>query len=59
MKRLSIGKIRGLQHLKTVGADRLKRLIDIASRHAVPWYKKLGLAAHELAYTSEKWYKEY
>jgi len=48
-----------VQYLSTVGADRLKRLTEIASRYAVPWYQKLGLAAHELAYTSEKWYKEY
>ncbi len=48
-----------VQYLSTVGADRLKRLTEIASKYAVPWYKKLGLAAHELAYTSEKWYKEY
>jgi tagatose 1,6-diphosphate aldolase len=48
-----------VQYLSTVGADRLKRLTEIANRYAIPWYKKLGLAAHELAYTSEKWYKEY
>ena len=48
-----------VQYLSTVGADRLKRLTEIASRYAVPWYQKLGLAAHELAYTSGKWYKEY
>ena len=48
-----------VQYLSTVGADRLKRLTEIASKYAVPWYKKLGLTAHELAYTSEKWYKEY
>ena len=48
-----------VQYLSTVGTDRLKRLTEIASRYAVPWYQKLGLAAHELAYTSEKWYKEY
>jgi len=59
MKRLSTGKIRGLQHLSAVGADKLKRLTEIASRYAVPWYNKLRLAAHELANTSEKWYKEY
>jgi tagatose 1,6-diphosphate aldolase len=48
-----------VQYLSTVGTDRLKRLTEIASRYAVPWYQKLGLAAHELANTSEKWYKEY
>jgi len=48
-----------VQYLSTVAADRLKRLIEIAGRHAVPWYKKFGATAQELAYTSEKWYKEY
>ena len=46
-------------YLSTVGADRLKRLTAIASRYAVPWYKKLGLSSHELADTLEGWYKEY
>jgi len=46
-------------YLSTVGADRLKRLSEIASRYAVPWYKKLGLAEDELASTSETWYEEY
>ncbi len=47
------------QYLSTVGADRLKRLVEIANKYATPWYKKLGLAAHELAHTSERWYQEY
>ncbi len=45
--------------LSTTGADRLKRLNEIASKYAVPWYKKLGLTSHELAYTSGGWYQEY
>ena len=48
-----------VQYLSTVGADRLKRLTEIASKYAVPWYKKLGIPAHELAQTSGRWYKEY
>jgi len=47
------------QYLSTVGADRLKRLVEIANKYATPWYKKLGLAAHELAHTSGRWYQEY
>jgi len=47
------------QYLSTVGADRLKRLTEIANKYAVPWYKKLGLSSHELQQTSEKWYEEY
>ncbi len=46
-------------YLSTVGADRLKRLTEIVSKYAVPWYKKLGVSAHELAQTSGRWYKEY
>jgi tagatose 1,6-diphosphate aldolase len=48
-----------VRYLSTVGADRLKRLTEVANKYAVPWYKKLGLSAHELAQTSERWYKEY
>ena len=48
-----------VRYLSTVGADRLKRLTEVANKYAVPWYKKLGLSAHELAETSERWYKEY
>ena len=48
-----------VRYLSTVGADRLKRLTEIASKYAVPWYRKFGLTAHELADTSEKWYQEY
>ena len=48
-----------VNYLATVGVDRLERLIEIASKHGVPWYKKLGLTADELARTSETWYKEY
>ncbi len=48
-----------VQYLSTVGADRLKKLTEIANKYAVPWYKKLGVATQELAHTSESWYKEY
>ena len=45
--------------LKTVGAERLKQLTEIAAKHAVPWYKKLGLASDKLAETAEGWYQKY
>ena len=48
-----------VQYLSTVGTDRLKRLNEIASKYAVPWYKKFGAVAHELAHISERWYQEY
>jgi len=48
-----------VHYLSTVGVDRLKRLIEVAGKYAIPWYKKLGISAHELAQTSESWYKEY
>ena len=48
-----------VQYLSTVGVDRLKRLVEIASKYAVPWYKKLGVTVQELAHTSERWYGEY
>lgn len=46
-------------YLKTVAVERLKRLNEIAARYAVPWYKKLGLTARELASIPETWYREY
>ncbi len=48
-----------VKYLSTVGADRLKRLTEIASRYAVPWYKKLRLSTHELVLTPKRWYEEY
>jgi len=48
-----------VQYLSTVGADRLKRLTELANKYAVPWYKKLGVSAQALAQTSGRWYKEY
>jgi len=48
-----------VEYLSTVGVDRLKRLVEIANRYAVPWYKKYGVAAQELGQTSERWYREY
>ena len=48
-----------VQYLSTVGVDRLRRLTEIASKYAVPWYKKSGLAAGELADVSQRWYREY
>jgi len=48
-----------IQYLSTVGADRLKRLTEIANKYAVPWYRKSGLSTDELGHTSERWYEEY
>jgi len=48
-----------IQYLSTVGADRLKRLTEIANKYAVPWYKKLELSTNELGHTSKRWYEEY
>ena len=48
-----------LAYLKTTVKDRLKELVEITTRHAVPWYRKLGIGAHELAAVPENWYKMY
>jgi tagatose 1,6-diphosphate aldolase len=45
--------------LQTVGAERLKKLAEIAAKNAVPWYQKLGLKPNELAETAEGWYQQY
>lgn len=48
-----------VRYLTTVGTDRLKRLTEIASKYAVPWYKKFGVASSELVNISPRWYQEY
>ena len=48
-----------VHYLATVGTDRMKRLTEVASRYAVPWYQKLGLAADKLAEMSAGWHQEY
>lgn len=48
-----------IKFLATVGADRLKKLNELAAKYAKPWYKKLGLTSSELAPTAEGWYQEY
>jgi tagatose 1,6-diphosphate aldolase len=45
--------------LETIAVDRLKRLTEIAAKHAVPWYKKHSLTAHDLADITATWYREY
>lgn len=45
--------------LSTIGADRVKKLAEIADKFGMPWYKKLGLTAGELAAVTENWYREY
>jgi tagatose 1,6-diphosphate aldolase len=47
------------QLLATLAVDRLNKLNEIAAKYAVPWYKKLELASHELASVSARWYQEY
>ncbi|MFC1987407.1 tagatose 1,6-diphosphate aldolase [Chloroflexota bacterium] len=48
-----------VRYLSTVGVDRLKRLVEIAGKYAVPWQKRLGRAGGGLADISQKWYQEY
>lgn len=45
--------------LQTVGADRMRRLHQIAAEHGQPWWRKRGLAADSLAVVSGSWYREY
>src|SRR4030042_1619024 len=45
--------------LSTTAADRLKELAEIATKYAVPWYRKLGIETHELAVVPENWYIKY
>ncbi len=48
-----------VHYLSTVAADRLKILVEIADKYAVPWYKRAGLNTQELTPVSERWYQEY
>ena len=48
-----------VKYLSTTAADRLKELTETATKYAAPWYRKLGLKAHELATIPESWYKSY
>ncbi|MFC1845938.1 tagatose 1,6-diphosphate aldolase [Chloroflexota bacterium] len=45
--------------LNTTVVQRFKELADIASKYAVPWYRKLGLQSNELAIIPENWYEAY
>jgi tagatose 1,6-diphosphate aldolase len=48
-----------IKYLKTTIADRLKELVEITNKYAVPWYRKPGIAITELANISEDWYRVY
>ncbi len=48
-----------VKFLSTTVADRSKELAEIAAKYAVPWYRKLGLEAHQLAAISDNWHKSY
>ena len=45
--------------LLTTLADRVKELAEIATKCAVPWYRKMGLDANKLASIPENWYVNY
>jgi tagatose 1,6-diphosphate aldolase len=48
-----------VKFLSTTAADRLKELAEIATKYAVPWYRKLGIKAHELVAVQENWHINY
>jgi len=45
--------------LPTTVADRFKELSEIATKYGVPWYRKLGIEAHEIVAIPESWYESY
>lgn len=45
--------------LSTVGADRLRRLHDIAGEYGRPWWKKWGVSVADLAEITPDWYHAY
>ncbi len=48
-----------VKFLSTVVADRVKRLVEVAVKYGVPWYRKLGLDGGKLAEVADGWYKGY
>jgi tagatose 1,6-diphosphate aldolase len=47
------------KYLATVSTDRLNRLAEVAHQYAVPWYKKLGLTAQNMAEVNPQWHAAY
>ncbi|MBL7210083.1 MAG: tagatose-bisphosphate aldolase, partial [Dehalococcoidia bacterium] len=43
----------------TTVADRVKELAEIATKYAVPWYRKLGIEAQDLTTVTHDWYASY
>lgn len=48
-----------VRFLKTTVADRMKGLVEIAARHAAPWYRKLGIEPNNLMQVFQGWYTRY
>ncbi|MBI4287196.1 MAG: tagatose 1,6-diphosphate aldolase [Chloroflexi bacterium] len=48
-----------VKYLKTVAADRLKRLNEIVAKYGTPWYRKLKLSPQQLTKVPEDWHKRY
>ena len=46
-------------HMEFTEQPERKKIIEIADKYAVPWYKRFGLVAHKLADIPERWYQEY
>lgn len=45
--------------LSTVVVDRVRRLVEVAVKYGVPWYRRLGLDGKQLAEIAEGWYRRY
>lgn len=45
--------------LRTVAADRMRRLHDLAAQHARPWWKALGDTLEAIAGVGPEWYRTY
>lgn len=48
-----------VKFLSTTVADRVKELAEIATKYAVPWYRKLGIEAQDLTTVTHDWYASY
>ncbi|MCX8126507.1 MAG: tagatose 1,6-diphosphate aldolase, partial [Dehalococcoidia bacterium] len=48
-----------LKFLSTVVVDRVRRLVEVAVKYGVPWYRKLGLEGGRLVEITQGWYRQY
>lgn len=54
-----INKKERAEYLNNTVASRLQELAEITQKHAIPWYRKMGLHKANLIDIEEDWYQQY